>query len=343
MITMKEIISQFLSHSDDLEIILFGNGLIHSTYRVEKAGEPAYILQKVNTLVFKKPMDISSNLERLSSFLISNDREVFFPLPVKTIGGEDYAVYNGDYFRLTPYVKNSHSLDACASANEAYEAAFQFGRFTAAFEGMDVHQLKPSIPGFHDLAFRWEQFMQSLENGTSDRKKIAANQISFVMENKRIVDRFNLILQSTQYKQRVTHHDTKINNVLFNESGKSICPIDLDTVMPGYFISDLGDMFRTYLSPGSEEETNLDTVFVRHEFYQAIVEGYMEKMSDILTADEKEMISYAGEFMIFMQAIRFLADFLNDDIYYGIRYEMNNYDRTVNQLHLLKSFQRIQH
>ena len=142
------------------------------------------------------------------------------------------------------------------------------------------------------------------------------------------------------FKQRVTHHDTKINNVLFNRENKSICPIDLDTVMSGFFISDLGDMFRTYLSPGSEEETDLEAVFVRKDFYQAIVEGYMEKMADILTKDEKENLSYAGEFMIFMQAIRFLADFLNDDIYYGIRYEMNNFDRTVNQLHLLRSFQQ---
>lgn len=339
---MKDIISQFLSQTDDLVVVPFGNGLIHSTYRVEKDGEPVFILQKMNTMVFKKPLDISSNLKHLSSFLISNDREVFFPLPVKTSNWEDYALYNGEYFRLTPFVKNSHSLDTCSSADEAYEAAFQFGRFTSAFEGMDVQLLKPAIPGFHDLVFRWEQFMQSLEKGNHERKKIAAKQISFVLENKHIVDRFKLILKSSQYRLRVTHHDTKINNVLFNPEGKSICPIDLDTVMPGYFISDLGDMFRTYLSPGSEEDTNLDNVFVRKEFYQAIVEGYTEKMSDILTADEKEIIAYSGEFMIFMQAIRFLADFLNDDIYYGIHYEMNNYDRTVNQLHLLESFQRNQ-
>lgn len=336
---MKDIISQFLSQTDDLVVVPFGNGLIHSTYRVEKDGEPVFILQKMNTMVFKKPLDISSNLKHLSSFLISNDREVFFPLPVKTSDGEDYALFIGDYYRLTPFVKNSHSLDTCSSADEAYEAAFQFGRFTSAFEGMDVQLLKPAIPGFHDLVFRWEQFMESLENGNHERKKIAAKQISFVLENKHIVDRFKLILKSSQYRLRVTHHDTKINNVLFNREGKSICPIDLDTVMPGFFISDLGDMFRTYLSPGSEEETDLEAVFVRNDFYQAIVEGYMEKMADILTADEKQNISYAGEFMIFMQAIRFLADFLNDDIYYGIRYEMNNYDRTVNQLHLLESFQ----
>ena len=150
-----------------------------------------------------------------------------------------------------------------------------------------------------------------------------------------------LELQDRAYQLRVTHHDTKINNVLFNEDKKGICPIDLDTVMPGYFISDLGDMFRTYLSPGSEEETDLEKIFARKDFKDAIIEGYLSQMADQLTSKEKELIPYAGEFMIFMQAIRFLSDFLNGDVYYGIRYEMNNFDRTKNQLHLLKSYQRL--
>ena len=111
--------------------------------------------------------------------------------------------------------------------------------------------------------------------------------------------------------------------------------------MPGYFISDLGDMFRTYLSPGSEEETDLEKIFARKDFKDAIIEGYLSQMADQLTSKEKELIPYAGEFMIFMQAIRFLSDFLNGDVYYGIRYEMNNFDRTKNQLHLLKSYQRL--
>jgi len=338
---MQNILSQFFFDCSGLEAVVFGNGLIHSTYRVERDNEPKYILQKMNAMVFKKPLDIAENLDKLSDFLRSKNTEIFFPLPEKTLSGAPYAIENGEYFRLTEFVSNSHSLDACISADQAFQAAYQFGRFTAVFEGFDERKLKPSIPGFHDLSFRWSQFIESVERGNPIRIKHAAKEIEFVMENKSIVDKFNLIQQSPRFRQRVTHHDTKINNVLFNSENKSICPIDLDTVMSGFFISDLGDMFRTYLSPGSEEETDLEAVFVRKDFYQAIVEGYLEKMADILTAEEKENLPYAGDFMIFMQAIRFLADFLNDDIYYGIRYEMNNYDRTVNQLHLLRSFQRI--
>jgi hypothetical protein len=338
---MKEILAGFIGSNNDLEIIPFGNGLIHSTYKVQNKGKSLYILQKLNTAVFKKPLDIADNLDHLSSFLVSMNQEVFFPMPMQTLKDEPYAIHDGGYYRLTPFVPNSHSLDSCISPDQAFEAAFQFGRFTASFEGMNVHLLKPSIPGFHDLAFRWQQFQESVSNGIAERIQLAKKEISLVMDNAHIVDRFNAILQDKYYLRRVTHHDTKINNVLFNQENKGICPIDLDTVMPGYFISDLGDMFRTYLSPGSEEDTDLEKVYARRDFMVAILEGYLSRMSDQLTSKEKEIIPYAGEFMVFMQAIRFLADFLNGDVYYGIRYEMNNFDRTKNQLCLLQSYQRL--
>ena len=338
---MQDILTAFLGSNNDLEIIPFGNGLIHSTFKVQSNERPLYILQSINTSVFKKPLDISDNLDHLSAFLASSQQEVFFPMPMYTLKGKPYVIQDGEYYRLTPFVPNSHSLDSCTSPDEAFEAALQFGRFTSSFEGMDIGLLKPSIPGFHDLAFRWKQFNESIANGIPERLHQARNEINLVMENSIIVDRFASILQDKEYRQRVTHHDTKINNVLFNENNKGICPIDLDTVMPGYFISDLGDMCRTYLSPGSEEETDLEKVYTRKDFWDAIIEGYLSRMADQLTKKEKELIPYAGEFMIFMQAIRFLADFLNGDVYYGIRYEMNNFDRTKNQLHLLQTYQRL--
>jgi hypothetical protein len=338
---MQEILSAYLGSNNDLEIIPFGNGLIHSTYKVQSNERSLYILQRLNTSVFKKPLDIANNLDHLSAFLINKQQEVFFPLPMHTLKGESYVIQDDEYYRLTPFVPNSHSLDSCTSPDEAYEAALQFGRFTSAFDGLDIHLLKPSIPGFHDLSFRWKQFNEAIENGIPERLHLAKNEINLVLDNSIIVDRFADILQDKNYLQRVTHHDTKINNVLFNQVNKGICPIDLDTVMPGYFISDLGDMCRTYLSPGSEEETDLEKVYTRKDFLDAITEGYLSKMADQLTAKEKELIPYAGEFMIFMQAIRFLADFLMGDVYYGIRYEMNNIDRTKNQLCLLQSYQRL--
>ena len=139
------------------------------------------------------------------------------------------------------------------------------------------------------------------------------------------------------------HHDTKISNILFDKGGKGICVIDLDTVMPGYFISDLGDMIRSYVSPVNEEENNLDKIQVRQDYLEAIKEGYLSAMGNSLSAIEKDHFLYSGQCMIYMQALRFLTDHFNKDIYYGANYEGHNLNRTLNQLTLLDRLTEITH
>jgi thiamine kinase-like enzyme len=134
----------------------------------------------------------------------------------------------------------------------------------------------------------------------------------------------------------VTHHDTKISNVLFDDQDNGLCVIDLDTVMPGYFISDVGDMMRTYLSPVNEEEKDLSKIIIRNEYFKAITDGYLSEMSAELTEKEKEHFVYAGKFMIYMQALRFITDHLNNDHYYGAAYEGHNFVRANNQAVLLQ-------
>ncbi|MGY0041318.1 phosphotransferase enzyme family protein [Pedobacter sp. NJ-S-72] len=153
-----------------------------------------------------------------------------------------------------------------------------------------------------------------------------------------IVTTYKNIVERNEIPLRVIHHDTKINNVLFDQQNKGICVIDLDTVMPGYFISDVGDMMRTYLSSANEEETDLTKINVRKDFFKAIYDGYMEEMGDVLTPTEKSYFIYAGKFLIYMQAIRFLADYLQNDIYYGEKYEGHNLARTKNQVTLFERY-----
>jgi len=337
----NHILYQYFSEAEAYDIALFGNGLIHKTYLVSTSSSPEYILQEVNTTVFKTPLDIASNLQALSKFLVLNGKEIFYPTPLSTIHGEPYSIEAGSFFRLTPFVKGTHTVDACTSAEQAYEAALQFGKFTAAFNGMDVSILKPTIPQFHDLTFRWQQFAEALKNGNRNRIQHASKAIDQIQANYNIVARYQSIVSSSQFLHRVTHHDTKITNVLLNEQGKGVCVIDLDTVMSGLLISDLGDMFRTYLSPGNEEETDLSQVFVRPDFHEAIIAGYLEHMKDLLNKEELDAVDYAGQFMIYMQALRFLTDFLNDDTYYGIKYPLNNYNRTINQMALLDNYKAI--
>lgn len=318
-----------------------GAGLIHGTYVVRnQSNESAYILQHLNKGVFKIPEDIAWNLGQMEAFLTDNGSDYFIPFPLKTSAGADYLIHEGNYFRLSPFVPDSHAVSVCTSPSQAFEAAAQFGQFTAAFTGFDATGLRQTIPRFHDLLFRWEQFGEAATHGDPDRIRDTAADIHWLADREDIVRTFASMIEDPSCKLRVTHHDTKISNVLFDPFEKGICVIDLDTVMPGYHISDLGDMYRTYLSPASEEENDLDQVVVRKEYLDAIREGYLSRMYDLLTPREVELLDYAGSFMIYMQALRFLTDHLNRDIYYGARYEGHNLMRARNQIHLLKAYEQ---
>jgi Ser/Thr protein kinase RdoA (MazF antagonist) len=237
---------------------------------------------------------------------------------------------------MFPFVPGSHSIDVVETPRQAYEAATQFGRFTRLLHGIDVKKLKLTIPCFHDLTLRYEQFLQALEKGNKQRIEESKDLIRSLVSHTDIVTKYGYIKTSSEFKLRVTHHDTKISNVLFDAEGKGLCVIDLDTVMPGYFISDVGDMMRTYLSPVSEEEKEFSKIEVRDEFYKAIVQGYYNEMKDELTVTEKKYFFYSGTFMIYMQALRFATDYLNDDVYYGAKYPRHNLIRAKNQTVLLE-------
>lgn len=318
-----------------------GNGLIHATYVVKDQDEPVFILQQVNHQVFKKPEDIAFNLHYIGQYLAKHHPAYPFAGPIKTVEGNDYVIVDDRYYRLIPYIKDSHTVDVCANEEQAYAAARAFGRFTSMLSGLDLAPLKPSIPGFHDLLFRYTQFEEALKKGNAARLSATANVATYLAERKHIVDQFAAIQTNPAFSLRVTHHDTKINNVLFDHQQKEICVIDLDTVMPGYFISDIGDMMRTYISPANEEEADLDKVIIRRSFIEAIIEGYSSAMGDKLSPLEKQAFIYGGKFMIYMQALRFYTDHLNNDVYYGARYENHNLIRANNQVKLLSELEAI--
>jgi Ser/Thr protein kinase RdoA (MazF antagonist) len=242
---------------------------------------------------------------------------------------------------MFPFVNGSHAKTVLSNEDEAYEAAKQFGLFTKLLSGFDITKLQYTLPDFHNLKLRFQQFEESLIKGDQQRIFTSKELIEKVQQKRNIVDTYQTILSNPSFKLRVTHHDTKISNILFDNSNKGICVIDLDTLMPGYFISDLGDMMRTYLCGVSEEEKDFSKIEVRPDFYQAILDGYCSEMEDDLSVDEKAALPYAGEFMIYMQALRFLTDFLNNDTYYGAKYPEQNFVRAGNQMVLLEKLQAL--
>jgi Ser/Thr protein kinase RdoA (MazF antagonist) len=314
----------------------FGNGLINSTWKVCNSKEE-FILQRINNAVFKNPNDIAHNIQLIGSHLSIFHPDYLFVAPVKTLQQQDILFIDGEgYFRLFPFIKNSHTIDVASSPSQAYEAAKQFGLFTKQLSNFPSEQLHITLPGFHNLSLRYQQFEKAVIAGNAARIKEAENTIQFLKANNSIVAISEQLKKNTAFKKRVTHHDTKISNVLFDDNKKGLCVIDLDTVMPGYFISDIGDMLRTYLSPVSEEEKAFDTIEIRTAYFKAVADGYLEAMSDELSEEEKQHFMYAGKFATYMQAIRFLTDYLNNDVYYGSKYEGHNFIRTKNQVVLLQ-------
>lgn len=321
-----------------LEVKPFGSGLINNTWKVSRRdNDISYILQRINHHVFKSPEDIAHNTRLIGAYLAAHHPDYFFVRSLSTTKGTDLFFMEGEgYFRLVPFVKGSHTVDVVQTPEQAFEAAKQFGRFTHLLDGFPVGELKVTIPDFHNLSLRYQQFLQSLETGDAARIEKAQEAIRWLQEQDYIVKRFNAMKQNPDFRLRVTHHDTKISNVLFDASDKGVCVIDLDTVMPGYFISDIGDMMRTCLPPVSEEEKDFSKIEIREEYYKAIVMGYLEGMEDELSVAEKAAFFDAACYLVYMQALRFIADHLNNDRYYGARYEGHNFVRGSNQIVLLK-------
>ena len=333
---LEQILEHYQLNRPSVKVTPFGSGLINHTWLV-KEDNNEYILQRINHNIFKEPEAIAANINLLGKYLSSGHPDYLFVKPVSTISGEDLVYIEAEgYFRLFPFVKDSHTIDVVNNPSQAFEAAQQFGRFTKLLSGLNANDLKITLPDFHNLSLRYRQFESALLNGNKERIKESEDAIKLLQKFRDIVSVSESISHNPDFKKRVTHHDTKISNILFNEEDKGLCVIDLDTVMPGYFISDVGDMFRTYLSPVSEEEKDFSKIEIRDEYFFTIKEGYLHEMNDELSLPEKDHFIYAGKFMIYMQALRFLTDHLNNDIYYGARYEGHNFIRANNQLVLLQ-------
>lgn len=320
------------------DIRAFGSGLINHTYKLS-GNEGTYILQQINTSVFKNPGYIVSNLALVKEYLNKTNPGYLFVAPLKTISG-DFMVSSSDgkFYRLFPFIEGSHTVNFLQNSTEAHEAALQFGRFTCLLNHFDIGQLKYTLPDFHNLKLRFDQFTAAAQNADPAKSAQAAVEIKEVYNHHQVVQTYNQVVANNEIPLRVVHHDTKINNVLFNDSGKALCLVDLDTVMPGYYLSDVGDMMRTYLSPANEEETDMDKIHIREDFFRAIYKGYMTEMGDILTETEKQLFIFSGKLMIYMQALRFLTDFLNNDVYYGAQYPGHNLMRAKNQFKLLNEY-----
>lgn len=328
------------------------SGLIHDTYEVSVASsatsteaesnKTSYIIQRFNRRVFHDAEAVCANASRIAEFIRASDPGYLIVVPLRRADYADsYIAEHGDSsYRVFPYVPESWTSSTVDSIALAAAAARAFARLTKKLSGFDASVLHVPIPSFHDLMLRYDQFEAAVASAATsfpDRLGQSSEAIEYLRSQHHIVDAYADMLCDPDFKVRVMHHDTKISNVLFDaRTDEALCVIDLDTVMPGYVISDVGDMIRTYCCSASEESADFENLGFKDEVYFAIARAYAEEMGDELSESEKNSFIYAGKFMIYMQALRFLSDYLQGDVYYGCKYPEQNFIRACNQIALLK-------
>jgi hypothetical protein len=344
-ISIEKAATQFVG-SGNLVINNLGNGLIHYTYKVINTDiQKTIVLQAINQKVFKNPDDILFNYEMVYQFLHAKTGNISIPAPIPTANNKlSWIDEDDNYWRATSFINDSYSPDIASDEESAYTVAKSFAIFTRSLSGLEAKKLKTIIPHFHDLSYRYEQFEDAVATASLERLLKSTHVIAELRQRKNLVGWYEMIALSPAYPDRVMHHDCKITNILFSTlSQKVICPVDLDTLMPGKFFSDLGDMIRSMACTVDENSNSWEEINIRPDFYQNIMKGYMEGIGDIFSEEEKNDIHYAGLIMIYMQSVRFVTDFLNNDIYYKTSYPEQNLNRALNQLILLEKLEVFLH
>ena len=321
-----------------------GKGHINDTYKVvldRAPGRSAWVLQRVNRFVFQHPFAVTENLVRVGNYLRKNKyplRELTVVAP-RNIRDGDWMIrgHGGDCWRMLFFFDHTITFDKAETVELAYEAAKAFGTFGRYLDGIDTAKLFTTIPGFHDGMARLAYFKEVLQRALPQRLAEAGDEVAEILQNQAIFEKVGQLKLPT----RAVHHDTKINNLLFDENTrKPLVVVDLDTVMPGIVLSDFGDMARTFTCPADEDEADLSKVEMRMPYYQAVKEGFLSEMGAVLTREELQSLDLAGPWLTLMQAVRFLADYLEGDPYYKTKYPTHNLVRARNQLALFRSMQR---
>ena len=319
----------------------YGNGHINDTFLCDC--NPKYIIQKINTSIFSNPEEVMDNIsavtEHLKKKIIKNggdpDRETL--QIVKTIDNKNvYRTESGDYFRAYKYVDKSVTKEAAQTPEDLYNAAKAFGKFQNMLSDFPADTLHETIPDFHNTKKRFSDFVHAVDSDLANRRKTAEKEIDFALARKDITGVIVDLMEKDEIPLRVTHNDTKLNNVLFDEGGKkAICVIDLDTVMPGSLLYDYGDALRFGASSAAEDEKDLSSVYFDLDKFEAFTKGFLEELKSSITPKEAEFMPFAAKLLTYECGIRFLGDYLNGDSYFKIHYPGQNLDRARTQLKLV--------
>ena len=324
-----------------------GNGWINDTFRIvtDSTTGPDYILQRINHNVFKDVDTLQNNIKYVTGHIRRKlqacgtedlDRKVL--TVIETREGGLYINENGEYWRAYTFISDAVTYEK-VDEESSRMAGLAFGEFEHMLSDVNPEILGETIPRFHDMEFRIEEFESALSADRTGRAKETEDLILEVRKRKDGMCIAERMYREGKLPKRICHCDTKVNNMMFDRNGNFLCVIDLDTVMPSFVFSDIGDFLRSAANTGEEDDRNPDNVNFNMSIFKAFIGGYIESAGKFLTDTEKEMIPFAVALFPYMQFVRFFTDYLNGDTYYKIKYPEHNLVRSRAQLKLLQSIE----
>ncbi|MBT3378321.1 MAG: aminoglycoside phosphotransferase family protein [Lentisphaerae bacterium] len=329
----------------------YGTGHINDTYAVRSqtaTGPVRHILQRINHNIFKDVPMLMDNIARVTEHLrtklqdvpgVNPERETLTIIP--TTDGSPYLKdENGDYWRAYIFIEGAQTYDEVQSEDQAYQAAFAFGTFQGYLLDLPPPRLVETIPDFHHTPKRFATLVEAIDADPCNRAAQARPDIESALAHEEMTGRLIRDLEAGRLSERVTHNDTKINNVMLDDAtGRGICVIDLDTVMPGLVLYDFGDQIRTTTGTAPEDEQDLSKVRFQINMYEALVKGYLDAAGSFLTAAETDYLAFCGKLITFEIGIRFLTDYLSGDVYFKTHRPGHNLDRTRTQFEMVRQME----
>lgn len=348
----KEVISKFDFPGEVVECTPYGSGHINDTYRltVHTPGgqEKRFILQRMNKSIFTKPVELMENIGGVTSWLRKKIQENGGDVERETLnivndreGNPYYVDSEGEYWRVYLFIENATSFDMVKDDDDFYQSAVAFGHFQRLLADYPAETLHETIVNFHNTVDRFSKFKAAVEADSEGRAKDVQEEIRFVLDREELAHTLCDLQDKGEIPLRVTHNDTKLNNIMIDdETGKAICVIDLDTVMPGLSVNDFGDSIRFGASTGAEDEKDLDKVSCDMHLYEVYTKGFIEGCGGALTDIELDMLPMGAILMTFECGMRFLTDYLEGDHYFKIHREGHNLDRCRTQFKLVADMEQ---
>ena len=327
------------------------NGHINNTYfllyRQEDGSIKRYILQRVNTNVFKNPYQVMENIKNVTEFikekLIRDGKDTGRGVLtlVEATDGKVYYVDEHDYFwRAYIVVEDTITVSAAESPEKFYKVGYAFGQFQMQLADFPADKLYETIPNFHNTLSRYGDFEAAVQADPMGRVREVEDEINFVRSRHEICSFIMDGIKDGKFPLRVTHNDTKMDNILVDrETGEGVCVIDLDTVMPGSVLNDFGDAIRFGASSAAEDETDLDEVYVDIKMFEGFARGFIAGLENSLNEDELKALPMGAMILTFETGMRFLTDYINGDVYFRIHRESHNLDRARNQFKLVEDIE----